>query len=120
MRVAYLTLDEVNQHLASGFADEHGVNLEVHACPQAIGEREYDAVIYDPGSFSPHERDANLRAVLVCPMDKPLAVHGYDFAPDQLQVLRKRGAIVVRRLGTGVFARLVNAVRAAGRQQTVA
>jgi len=120
MRVAYLTLDEVNQHLALTFASEHGARLDVHACPEAIGEREYDAVVYDPDSFPPHERHANLAAVLACPLDRPVAVHGYDFSAEQRQVLRKRGAIVARRLGTEVFARLVNAARAAGRQQTVA
>jgi hypothetical protein len=120
MRVAYLTLDEVNQHLALTFAGEHGASLDVHECPEAIGEREYDAVIYDPDSFPPHERQANLDAVLACPLDRPVAVHGYDFSADQWQVLRKRGAVVAKRLGTDVFARLVNAARAAARQRTVA
>jgi hypothetical protein len=120
MRVVYLTLDEVNQHLASAFADEHGVSLDVQARPEDVGERECDAVLYDPDSFPPDERQANLTTVLACPLHRPVAVHGYDFSADQLHVLRKLGAIVARRLGTEVFARLVTAVRDAHRRQTVA
>jgi hypothetical protein len=115
-----LTLDEVNQHLALAFADEHNVRLDVQAHAEHIREREYDAVIYDPDSFPRDERWANLTTVLACPLDRPVAVHGYDFSPDQMYVLRKRGAIVARRLGTEVFARLVTAVRDAHRRQTVA
>jgi hypothetical protein len=120
MRVAYLTLDEVNQHLASAFAGEHDVSLDVHARPEAIGEREYDAVLYDPDSFPPDERQANLTTIIDCPLCRAVAVHSYDFPAGQLRVLRQRGAIVARRLRSIVFARLVNAVRAAQRRQTVA
>jgi len=120
MRVAYLTLDEVNQHLALGSADEHGVNLDVQARPEAIAEREYDAVLYDPESFPPDERLANLAAVLACPSDRSVAVHGYDFPEEQLHALTERGAIVARRLHSGVLARLVSAVHARQQQQTVA
>lgn len=120
MRLAYLTLDEVNQHLALTFADGHGVCLDVHARPEAITEREYDAVLYDPDSFPASERPANLTTVLACPLNRPVAVHSYDFSADQLHVLRQRGAIVTMRLRADVFARLVNAARAVERGQTVA
>jgi len=120
MRFAYLTLDEVNQHLALAFAAEHDVRLDVYARPEAIGELEYGAVLYDPDSVPPGERRANLTTVLDCPLNRPVAVHSYDFSADQLRVLRRRGAIVARRLRSKVFARLVSAVRAAQREQTVA
>jgi hypothetical protein len=120
MRLAYLTLDEVNQHLALAFADEHGVSLDVEQRPNALGEREYAAVLYDPDSFPASERQANLTTVLACPLKRPIAVHSYDFSADQLDALRQRGAIVARRLRADVVARLVNAARAAQRQQTVA
>jgi hypothetical protein len=120
VRIAYLTLDDFNQHLALGFADEQGATLDVQACPDCIREREYDAVIYDPDSFPPNERSANLTAVLACPLHRPVAVHSYNFSPDQLDLLRRRGAVTARRLGSGVFARLLTSVRAARQQQTVA
>jgi hypothetical protein len=120
MRVAYLTLDEVNQHLALAFAAEHDVRLDVYARPEAIGELEYGAVLYDPDSFPPEERQANFTTVLDCPLNRPVAVHSYNFSADQLRVLRRRGAIVARRLRSKVFARLVSAARAAQRRQTVA
>src|SRR5262245_7053009 len=120
MRIAYLTLDEVNRHLALTLADDHGVSLDVQARPEGIGEREYDAVLYDRDSFPPEERQANLTAVLACPLNKPVAVHGYFFSADQLHVLRQRRAIVTRRLRAEVFARLASAVQAARQQQTVA
>jgi hypothetical protein len=40
--------------------------------------RQYDAVIYDPDSFPPDERAANLTTVLACPVNRPVAVHSYD------------------------------------------
>jgi|SRR5262249_52337693 len=120
MRVAYLTLDEVNQHLALDLADQHGVSLDVQARPEDLTERQYDAVLYDPDSFPPHERLANLAAVLACPSDRRVAVHGYAFSTEFLHVLRRCGAIVARRLEDVVFKRLVTAIQAARRQQTVA
>jgi hypothetical protein len=120
MRVAYLTLDEVNQHLALTLADEHDVSLEVEVRPEAIRERKYDAVIYDQDSFSPDERQANLTTVLACPVYRLVAVHSYNFSADQLHDLRRCGAIVARRLRAGVFTRLLTAARARRRQQTVA
>jgi hypothetical protein len=120
MRVAYLTLDEVNQQLALAFAGEHDVCLDVQARPDDYGDREHDAVIYDPDSFPAGERQANLTTVLACPLNRPVAVHSYDFSADQLHVLRQRGAIVARRLRGDVFARLVTAVRTAQRQHIVA
>jgi hypothetical protein len=120
VRIPYLTRDEVNQHGAQDFADEHGVSLDIEACPENISGRQYDAVIYDPDSFPPDERCANLTAVLACPLSRPVAVHSYDISPEQLHLLRRRGAIVARRLGAGVLARLLTAIRDAQRQQTVA
>ena len=120
MRIAYLTLDEVNQHLALSLAAEQDVRLEVQARPEITNGREFDAVIYDPDSFPSDERAANLTAILACPVGRPVAVHSYDISPEQLQVLRHRGAVVARRLGAGMFARIIAAVHAAQRQQTVA
>ena len=120
MRVAYLTLDEVNQHLALSFADEHDLLLDVLTRPNGIEERAYDAVLYDPDSFPTGERQANLTTVLACPINRPVAVHEYDFSADQLHYLHQRGAIVARRLRADVFARLVSAIRSAQQRQTVA
>ena len=102
------------------FADEFDLHLDVLSRPEAIGEREYDAVLYDRDSFPPGECLVNLTTILACPLDRPVAVHGYDFSVDHLHVLRQRGAIVARRLRADVFARLVNAVRATQRPDTAA
>ena len=120
MRVAYLTLDEVNRHLAQSFADEHGVSLDILACAGAIAEGEHDAVLYDPDSFPEEECRANLTAVLACPFDTTIAVHAYDFSTDRLRDVRRPGIILARRLGAEMFTRLVTAVQATRRQQTVA
>jgi hypothetical protein len=120
VRIAYLTLDEVNQHLALNLADEQNVCLEVQARPDNIIGREYDAVIYDPDSFPPNERPTNLTTILTCPLNKPVAVHSYCISPDQADILLRRGALTARQLGAGLFLRLLTDVRAARRQQTVA
>lgn len=120
MRFAYLTLDEVNQHQALTFAGDLDVLLDIHGRPEALEEREYDAMIYDPASFPPSERHANLMAILACPVKGPVAVHSYDFTAEQIRTLRKRGVLVSRRLRLELFVRLRSAVRAFQRQQNVA
>jgi hypothetical protein len=120
VRIAYLTLDEVNQHLALAFADQYDVRLDVLSRPEAIGEREYDAVLYDRDSFPLGERLVNLTTILAYPVNRPVAIHGYGFSADHLHVLRQRGAIVSRHLRPDLFARLVTAVRATQRPDTAA
>ena len=120
MRLASLTLDEVNQNLAQAFADEHGVSLDVQARPEGIRDGNYDAVLFDPESFPPNEHPANLKAVLDCHPNRPIAIHGYGFSADQMHDLRQRGALVARRLDAEIFARLLSVVRAGWQRQTVA
>jgi hypothetical protein len=120
MRFAYLTLDEVNHHLALALAIKHNVCLDVQARPEAIQERKFDAVLCDPDSFPAEDRETNFATVLTCPLHNPVAVHSYNFSADQLQVLRARGALIAHRLGTELFVRIVNAVNDARQEKTVA
>jgi hypothetical protein len=79
------------------FADEQGVSLDIETRPESICGQQYDTVIYDPDSFPPDERAANLTTVLACPVNRPVAVHSYDISVDQLHLLRRWDAIVARR-----------------------
>jgi hypothetical protein len=62
----------------------------------------------------------NLTTILAYPVNRPVAIHGYDISEDQLHALRQRGAIVARHLRPDLVARLVTAVRATQRPDTAA
>jgi hypothetical protein len=111
MQFAYLTFDEVNEHLAQEFAKTHGVHLDWHFRPDTITGREYDAVLCDLDSLPPDEREANLSALLTYSYSRAVAVHSYNLEAQQRRLLRRRNVIVARRLRAKVCGRLVAAVR---------
>ena len=118
MRFAYLTRDEVNQDLALTFASEHTVELDVYAQGVALDGQEYDAVLFDFDSFPAEEREANL--VTLSLKNKPVAVHSYNLDKRQNRDLRRVGAVTAKCVRAELFGRLVAAIRAKVRTQTVA
>jgi hypothetical protein len=117
MRFAYLTRDEVNQDLALTFAQEKGVELDLHARCETLEGQEYDAVLCDFDSFPSEDRKANLVA---CPKNKPFAVHTYSLETRQLQDLRRAGVLTAKSLRAELFGRLLAVIRDKCRKQTVA
>jgi hypothetical protein len=106
MRCAYLSLDEVNQDLAGRLAAAVGMEIDALSLRDPAPNDGPDAVLYDLDYLPPD----TLRALLADLTGRvpacPVAVHSYRLSGRQVRELRRRGVIVVRRLGAGVFARL--------------
>jgi hypothetical protein len=120
MRLAYLTLDEVNQDLAHRLAGAHRISLEVVIRPDEVARAAHDAVLLDLDSLPPDEREANLTGLLASLGNGPIAVHSYNLEASELRSLRRRGVVPARRLSAGLFRRLRAAVKVRRQPKTVA
>jgi hypothetical protein len=103
MLIAYLTTDELNQHLALQMAEECGETL----CPlwlsDAPPDGEFDAVVYDWDYLPAQRQQAILAALLASRAPHPVAVHGYNVDEDCVEALRGQSVAVYRRLQPEVF-----------------
>jgi hypothetical protein len=110
MRFAYWSIDEVNQNLAERFASRTGVQLDVRSFQDAAATGVFDAMLYNLDFFPPDRRKALLANLETKPPSEPVAVHSYRLSKRQAAALWRNGAIVARRLGLALFARLRAAV----------
>jgi hypothetical protein len=110
MRIAYLTLDEVNRDFAARCAAAAGVELESFAQCEAL--EPFDAVVYDLDFLPPDSRAGLVAAPATAGSRALIAVHGYNLSSGQRRRLRRRGAVVARRLSSALFARLAAAAAA--------
>jgi hypothetical protein len=103
MRIAYLTVDEVNEDLALRLAEEYGMTV----CPQTLRDPfpdgQFDAVLYDWDSFPRSDQQEILARLLEGSLSCPVAVHGYNASEPQVEALRKKAIIVFRTLKPEVF-----------------
>jgi hypothetical protein len=111
MLFAYLSLDEVNQALAERFAARRGASLDVLSFRDAAPAGQFDAVFYDLDSLPADRRRAILAELTTNKVAWPVAVHSYSLTRRQAGALRLQGVLVARRLGPGLFARLLQAAR---------
>ena len=121
MRIAYLTTDEVNRHLAEEMAAACGVTL----CPLEPRDHppggEFDALLYDWDHWPAARRREALAELLGGSLPHAVAVHGYNLEDGRAEALRRHTVAVYRRLQPRVFrflrlaARTVRAARAVGR-----
>jgi hypothetical protein len=111
MRIAYMTIDEVNQALAAHLVAECSAVvctlLPKHPSPAGP----FDAVIYDLDGMPSDERSALLEHLGRGTPDHPTAVHGYDLTVEQTGALIRNGVAAARRLHTGLLRSLLSAVR---------
>jgi hypothetical protein len=112
MRIAYLTTDEVNRHLAEGMAAACGLTL----CPLAPKDPpaggEFDAVLYDWDYLPARQRHEVLAALLAGRRPRAVALHSYNLEDAQAEALRRHTVGVYRRLEPRAFRFLRRAVRA--------
>lgn len=98
MRIAYVSVDEVNQSLAARMAASLGSILSgfdpEDGCPLAG----FDAVLYDLDRVAPERRAALLREVRSQREPFPKAVHGYSLTEEEARELGLRGVAVAQRL----------------------
>jgi hypothetical protein len=121
MRIAYLTTDEVNRHLAEEMAAACGLML----CPLAPKDPppagEFDALLYDWDHWPAARQREVMAELLGGSLPHAVAVHGYNLGDGRAGALRQHTVAVYRRLQPRVFrflrraARTVQAARALGR-----
>jgi hypothetical protein len=97
MRIAYLTIDQVNERLAGDLADACGVSLQSLEPRDPSPDGKYDAVLYDLDSLPASMRDKLLADLLARPAPYQVAVHSYNLEEWQTETLRANGVAVYRR-----------------------
>jgi hypothetical protein len=105
MRIAYLSTDEVNVHLAGAMAAACGLTL----CPLAPKDpppEEFDALLCDGDSWPVGQQPEELAELHA----GAVAVHGYHLEGGQAESLCRHGVAVYRRLQPKVFRFLRRAV----------
>jgi hypothetical protein len=103
MLIAYLTTDEVNEHLAQRMAEESGETLCVFSPNDVPPDGEFDAVVYD-WDYLPAQRQQSILAALSAGRaPRPIAVHSYNIEEDRARTLRQQGVAVYRTLQPEVF-----------------
>jgi hypothetical protein len=103
MRIAYLTVDEVNEDLALRLAEEYGMAVFPHTFRDPPPDGQVDAVLYDWDSFPRSEQREILARLLEGPLSCPVGVHGYNVPEPQVEALRKKTVVVFRALQPEVF-----------------
>lgn len=121
MRLAYLTIDEVNQALALDFSSELDVTLTILAPKEGPPDRAYDAVLCDWDSLPTEVRADFFTMSAWDALPRAVAVHGYSLTAEESIELLNRGVLIYRRLTPRVIMvlnRIFNAsIRQAERQR---
>jgi hypothetical protein len=106
MRIAYLTVDEVNEDLALRLAEEYGMTV----CPQSLRDPppdgQFDAVLLDWDYWPAEQRWEVLAGLLAGCEPVVVAVHGYQLDEKREEILRQNGVTVFRRLDLAVLGAL--------------
>ena len=111
MRIAYLTVDEVNSDLAQRWASEFQCEIVPLSPCDPLGNCEYDATIYDLDYLDPSLIQRVLTNLLTGTLHSPAVVHSYNLRPRQANDLQARGVLVRHRLERGILTLLRREVR---------
>jgi hypothetical protein len=103
VKIAYLSIDEVNLSLAEELGARFGVSVESLSPRDPAPTDRAVAVVYDLDSLPPVDRRLVLTALVKRKRRYPTAVHSYNLVPAQIEALRLNGIAVYRRLGPAVF-----------------
>ena len=113
MRIAYLSIDEVNSALAAEMAERHGISLCVVEPRDGTPGPQFDAVLCDWDFWHARTRPERLADLLAEGLSRPVALHGYGVEDDEAEALRRRGVVLFPALKAEVFQHLRQAVIAA-------
>ena len=89
MRIAYVSIDEVNQALAEQMAAECGAVVCNLLPKDPPPDGLFDAVLYNLDDVPRDERPALLEGLRRGEPGQPTAVHGYDITDEQARTLRQ-------------------------------
>jgi hypothetical protein len=103
MLIAYLTTDEVNQHLAMHMAEGCGETVCLLTLSDPPPDEDFDAVVYDWDYLPAARQQAILAELLAGRSHRPVAVHGYNLEDDCVEALRRQHVAVYRVLQPEVF-----------------
>jgi hypothetical protein len=106
MRFAYLSLDVVNQELASRLAARAGVRLNTLTFRDPVPNGPHDVVLYDLDFLPDNYRERLLDNLTSGAQSGRIAVHGYGLSLRIARALRRHGVFVARRLRGNLFQRL--------------
>ncbi len=103
MRVAYLTVDEVNQDLAQRLAEDCGLVLYLLTPAEKSPEGPFDAVLYD-WDFLPERQRGEILGELRSGMTRCLiGLHSYNVDDEEAAGMENLGMVVSRRLEPELF-----------------
>ena len=111
MRIAYLTVDEVNSDLAQRWGAEFQCEIVPLSPCDPLPNGEYDATIYDLDYLAPSVIHRVLTNLLTESLPSPAVVHSYNLRTRQANDLQARGVFVRHRLERGILALLRREVR---------
>ena len=111
MRVAYLTTDEVNEHLAVTMAAACDIQLVPRAPRETPPDGEFDAVLYDWDYLPLEQRQTFRERLRAGHRPGRVIVHGYNLGKKEVAAWRQQGITVFRRLESKVFRALLRAAR---------
>ncbi len=103
MRIAYVSIDEVNQDLAARIAAEFGAVVCRVAPKDPAPDGLFDAVLYNMDDVPRGQRSALVERLRREEPGRPTAVHGYGITDEQARSLRLAGVAAAHRLDTGLF-----------------
>ena len=89
MRIAYLTLDEVNENLATLMAEECGATLFPLTPRDPKPDGEFDAVLFDLDSLPPRHQKELLSDLLSSSPLHRVGVHSYQLEEEAAAALRR-------------------------------
>jgi nitrate reductase cytochrome c-type subunit len=111
MRIAYMTIDEVNRASAAQMAGECGAFICAQAPKDSPPDDQFLAVLYDLDGLQRHERAELIARIVSSPSTCPRAVHGYDITDEEASALRRHGVAVSKRLHAGLVRSLCKAAQ---------
>lgn len=100
MHIAYMTHDEVHRDLALRTATQCGVTVHPIAPNDPPTDEQFDAVVYDLDSLPSRRREEVIEELRDTSLPRAMlvAIHTYHIN-HEISALRRRGVVVVRRLG---------------------
>jgi nitrate reductase cytochrome c-type subunit len=111
MRIAYMTIDEVNRASAAQMAGECGAFICALAPKDSPPDDQFHAVLYDLDDMQKSQRAELVAQIQGSPSTRPRAVHGYDITDEQARILRRHGVAVSKRLHAGLIRSLCKAAQ---------
>jgi hypothetical protein len=103
MRIAYVTIDLVNERTAQNLAEGCGASLHGLTPRDPPPGADCDAVLYDLDSLPPQLGQQILADLLAAPARRRLAVHSYNLEDRQIIALREHGVGVYRSVEPAVL-----------------